>query len=401
MLALLLTAQASDAQPILETLQSRAEAVLSEHYPALVDIRHHIHRNPELSGQEVETSRLVADHLESLGFEVRRGVGGYGVIGLLRGSSSGPTVAFRADMDAVRSTAPDPAPYASKTPGIRHICGHDIHTTVGLAVAEAFAAIRSEIAGSILLIFQPAEETASGAEAMLQDDVFSDGPPDALFALHTAPYPVGTVATTAGGMMASRSNLTVRLSGSGDLRDAAQKAREVISGLGTVHQPLASAAREDILVQVRGSGPTITAQIMTADQHVQDELGPRIASGLKQIDVEGVAIQHDFQPGSVAGVTNDPALVDRSLAALRSLASDVTVSTVGSVIPAFSEDFGSFQRRGPGMMYFLGVSNPATGTTGMPHSPDYVADDRSISVGARVIVASMLASLSPSEESPR
>ena len=114
----------------------------------LIEIRHDFHRHPEVSGSEERTSGVVAARLNELGFQVRTGVGGYGVVGRLDGGRPGPIVAFRADMDAVPSNPADPVEFRSETKGVRHICGHDIHTTVGLALAEGFAAIRDDLAGS-------------------------------------------------------------------------------------------------------------------------------------------------------------------------------------------------------------------------------------------------------------
>jgi amidohydrolase len=137
----------------------------------LIEVRRDIHRHPEVSGQEERTAWIVAERLRGSGLEVATGVGGHGVVGILRGGKPGPTVAYRADMDAVYSNAPDPVPFASETPGVRHICGHDIHTTVALGVAEALTAIRDELPGTVKFIFQPAEENIQGAYAMIEDRV--------------------------------------------------------------------------------------------------------------------------------------------------------------------------------------------------------------------------------------
>ncbi|UCG88138.1 MAG: amidohydrolase [Gemmatimonadota bacterium] len=199
----------------------------------LIALRRDLHQHPELSGAEERTSGVIAQRLQSLGFEVRTGVGGFGVVGMLHGAKPGPTIAFRADMDAVRSTAPDPVEFRSLTPGVRHICGHDVHVTVGLAIAEGIAMVRNDIAGSVMLVFQPAEENATGARAMLADDVFGSAKPDAIYAVHTAPFPVGQLATKPGGMMAGRDVVHVSISGSGDLDVAADSVRALISGVST------------------------------------------------------------------------------------------------------------------------------------------------------------------------
>ncbi len=194
-LAGLLATESSAQTPTLET---RIGLVLTERESALIAFRRDLHQHPELSGEEIRTAAKVAERLRALGFEVRTGVGGHGVVALLRGSLPGPVVAFRADMDAVASTDLDPVPFKSRRPGVRHVCGHDIHTTLALALAEGFAAVRMDLPGKLLLIFQPAEERAAGARAMLADSVFSLARPDAIYAVHTAPLEMGRFGTRAG-----------------------------------------------------------------------------------------------------------------------------------------------------------------------------------------------------------
>jgi metal-dependent amidase/aminoacylase/carboxypeptidase family protein len=166
-----------------------------------VAVRRDLHQHPELSGQEVRTAKVVADRLRTLGLEVRTGIGGHGVVGILTGGRPGPLVAYRADMDAVRSAAPDPVAFPSLDPGIRHICGHDVHVTIGLALASALAQVKADLPGRVMFIFQPAEERATGARAMLNDGLFAAGKPDAIFGLHSAPFDAGLVSSKAGLMM--------------------------------------------------------------------------------------------------------------------------------------------------------------------------------------------------------
>jgi metal-dependent amidase/aminoacylase/carboxypeptidase family protein len=172
-------------------MTERLGAYLTHHADAFVELRRDLHPHPELSGAEVRTAGVVAERLRALGLEVRTGVGGHGVVGILTGGKPGPLVAYRADMDAVRSTAPDPVAYASTVPGVRHICGHDLHVTIGLALAGALAHLRADVPGRVMFIFQPAEERATGAQAMLDDGLFAKEKPVAIYGLHTAPHQVG------------------------------------------------------------------------------------------------------------------------------------------------------------------------------------------------------------------
>ncbi len=184
-----------------QALPARIDAHVARDAAALIDIRRDLHRHPELSGQESRTAGVIAGALRALGLDVTTGVGGHGVVGLLRGGRPGPLVAYRADMDAVRSTAPDPVEFASVVPGVRHICGHDLHMTVAIGLARALAAVRGDLAGRVLFVFQPAEERATGARAMLEAGLFNRERPAVIFGLHTAPFATGLIASTAGRMM--------------------------------------------------------------------------------------------------------------------------------------------------------------------------------------------------------
>lgn len=143
----------------------------------------------------------MAARLKALGLEVRTGIGGHGVVGLLRGGRPGPVVAYRADMDAVPSTEPDPVEFRSVVKNVRHICGHDVHVAIGIGLASALASVRRDLAGSVLFVFQPSEERATGARAMLDDGLFAKVKPVAIFGLHAAPHAVGRLSSKPGQMM--------------------------------------------------------------------------------------------------------------------------------------------------------------------------------------------------------
>lgn len=364
---------------------------------ALIAFRHDVHRHPELSGAEVRTAGLIAARLTDLGFEVRTGVGGHGVVGVLEGSRPGPVVAFRADMDAVRSSAPDPFEIRSVIPGVRHICGHDVHMAVGIGLAEAFSAHRAALAGTVMLLFQPAEERGTGAKAMLADGVFETLKPDAVFALHTAPYNVGEVATVAGGMMAGRASVVVNLRGSEDLVEATARVREALRGAGTLSPQLSgrTAPKGFILVQLfpQGTEAVVRGQVMTAGHEDRDRAKAAVRAALAPLEGPDLTLETVYDERFMEGVNNDTALVELANAGIGTLAPEITMRTVGGAVPAFSEDFGSFQALVPGVMYFLGVNNPEAGTVGMPHSPAYVADDASILAGTRAMLAAMLTRL--------
>jgi amidohydrolase len=391
-LATALSAQAPDPH----ALHDRVSTVLAGREADLIELRRDLHRHPELSGAEARTAGIVAQRLRALGFQVRTAVGGHGVVSVLRGGRPGPLVAYRADMDAVPSDAADPVEFRSLTPGVRHICGHDVHVTVGLAIAEGLAAVRRDLPGSVMLIFQPAEERASGAKAMLADGVFGSARPDAIYAVHTAPLPVGQLGTTPGGLMASRDVARVMLTGTGDLAAAADSVSHLIEGLGTLAPAAQFQTPPDgfILIQgVRrapapGGGSLVGAQLAVASEDARTRAREGVSHIAATLRLPDVRLEATYEAKVVAGVTNDPDLVSQASASIRAALGDSAAIPVPTAPPAFSEDFGSFQDQVPGVMYFLGV-----GTAGMPHTPGYVADEAAILVGARAMTAVILARL--------
>jgi amidohydrolase len=161
-------------------------------------LRREIHRHPELAGNERRTSALVAERLHAAGLSVSAHVGGHGVVAILEETGSGPTVGFRADMDAIEATESFHADFASSVPGVAHLCGHDVHTAVGVGLARVLAQLRGWINGRVVFLFQPAEETLSGARAMLADGVFERVTPREVYALYCGPLPMGTFAVMPG-----------------------------------------------------------------------------------------------------------------------------------------------------------------------------------------------------------
>jgi metal-dependent amidase/aminoacylase/carboxypeptidase family protein len=374
--------------PIMEQVR----AVLARDEAKWIEFRRDLHRHPELSGAEVRTAQKVADELRRLGFEMRTNVGGHGVVGILRGARPGPLVAYRADMDAVQSNAPDPVEFRSVNPGVRHICGHDVHTTVGLALATAMYQVRDSLAGSVMFVFQPAEERATGARAMLADGVFARDLPVEIYGLHTATHEQGRLSTNANHMMAGIDNFTVVLTGTGDLTAATTIVSQRITALGTIPPGTLGPSQpaDYVMVQLNPSQRLANEVRLTGFMSIASSrarVAATIRTGLAADLPPGVNLTATYEEKSIAGVTNDSALAMAAAAAVRSELGDASL-TIGTRIPAgFSEDFGSFQERAPGVFFFLGVANASKGWNGLPHHPDYVADEKAIGTGARAMAA--------------
>src|SRR5687768_10694678 len=209
-------------------LAGRLPALVEAKAPAAIEVRHHLHQNPELSNREVETGKRVAAELRALGFDdVRTGIAHTGVVGVLRGKRPGPVVAVRADMDALPVTEDTPYPFKStvrttylgKEVGVSHACGHDIHVAVQMGVASVLASMVDQLPGTVLFIFQPAEEgpppgERGGADLMLEEGVFTGFEPKAVFALHSFPdLPVGKLGYNPGPTMAAVDQFVVKIKG--------------------------------------------------------------------------------------------------------------------------------------------------------------------------------------------
>jgi len=170
---------------------SRIDGIADSLTDELVALRRTIHANPELAFEEHETARLVAERLTRAGLAVRTGVGKTGVIGLLEGSKSGPTIAIRADMDALPIHEETGLAFASTRAGKSHACGHDVHTVIALGVAATLAQLRADLPanfpGRVKFLFQPAEETLQGARAMIADGALADPKPDVILGYHNWP----------------------------------------------------------------------------------------------------------------------------------------------------------------------------------------------------------------------
>ena len=371
--------------------------------------RRDIHAHPELSQHEERTSTLVAGILEGLGLEVTRNVGGFGVVGLLRGKREGKTIALRADMDALPLTEATCLPFASETPGVMHACGHDTHTAMLLGTACVLSDLRDELTGSVKFIFQPAEELnpTGGAPGMIRDGVLEGV--DALLALHVWPsYETGQVVTRPGALMAAsdRVFITVRGKSAHGSRpdqgvDAIVAAAHVVTGLQAVISrsvsPLDSAvltigtihggARYNVIpdcVKLEGTVRTLNPDV----QDRMPELITRTARGIAEsfgasCDVEYV---RGYPP-----MMNDAALTERVCASVRKRLGDDAVLIAGQP-DLTAEDFAFFARERPAVMVWLGCRphDIKPEDMGMLHNTKFSPDEECFKYGIEYFVGSAI-----------
>ncbi|MFJ4685348.1 M20 family metallopeptidase [Streptomyces sp. NPDC088789] len=375
--------------PVTQTALSAEAARLEQ---SLIRLRRDLHQHPEAPGQERRTAALVARELRAAGLTVTTGVGGHGVVGVLAGSRPGRTVAYRADMDAV-----PPKDIVGGGTAPAHLCGHDVHTAVGVGVARVLARFRKELSGTVVFLFQPAEETLSGARALIDSGVLEREQVEEIHALHCGPFPVGRFALTGGFGMPGQDKAEVTLTGPDALDDARRLAAD-IGGLATVALPQTPADLERIIAESRTPDGPLTRFIAlrAVPQQAQVTVSYRCWPQERYVEVResirrtarsypgaGVRFPADPFPAMVSP-ERDARLLGRHLR--RALGHDSAIELHAAFPPFSGEDFALFLDRIPGTFTFLGVRAPgAPVTTSYPHYPDFSPDERAIGVGVRAM----------------
>jgi amidohydrolase len=396
-------------------LQSEIDRRSKELEQKVVAWRRDFHQNPELSNREFRTSKIVAEHLQKLGLEVKTGVAHTGVVGVLRGGRPGPVVALRADMDALPVTEEVDLPFKSTAKsqyngqevGVMHACGHDNHVAILMGVAEMLTAMKAEIPGTVKFIFQPAEENPppgeeGGAPLMLKEGVFENPKVDAIFGLHVFPMEVGHVEYRPAGMMASSDNFYITVRGRqthGALPwngvDPIVAASQIVLGIQTLISRQTDLTLTPAVVTVgmiRGGIRTnivpdsveMAGTIRTFDEGVRAQLHERLTRTAESIAAaSGASASVRIQ--KMAPVTyNDPALTGRMIPTLERVLGKDLVKLGQPTTTA--EDFAFYQQVVPGMFFFIGVTpKDRLGQAAPNHSPRFYADEGVLLPGMRAL----------------
>lgn len=361
----------------------------------LIETRRHLHAHPELSFEEHETAAYVAERLERWGYEVTRNVGGLGVVGRLKQGEGGRSIAIRADMDALPIQEATGLPYASRTHGKMHACGHDGHTAMLLGAAEYLARTR-HFNGTVNLIFQPAEEAGkiSGAQAMIADGLFERFPCDAIFGLHNHPgAPAGTFLMRAGPLMAAADTAIITITGRGGHAsrphltvDPIVVAANMVMTLQTVVARNVNPTETAVVTVGTIHGGTasnvipesaeIAVSIRSFSAEVRDLLETRVRDISTSIaGAHGASVSIDYERGYPV-VVNSQEETDFATAVVRELVGEDKVG-VCPMIPG-SEDFAYFLEHKPGCFLRLGNGE----NSAILHSSRYDFNDDSLTTGA-------------------
>jgi amidohydrolase len=399
--------------------ESPAFVALEQAQPKLVQWRRDIHQHPELGEQETRTAKLVADHLRALGLTVRTGVGKTGVVAVLKGAKPGPRIALRADMDALPVTEQTNLPFASKVKaeyrgqpvGVMHACGHDAHVAILMGVAQALVAAKDELPGEVMFVFQPAEEgppvagEVFGAALMLQEGVFKEFKPDAVFGLHVwAGLPVGSVGYRSGPLMAAADEWSLVVKGKQthgsrpwDGVDPITLGAQILLGTQSMIARQVNIATSPVVLtagqfqagvrfNIIPDEAKLVGTLRTFDPAVREDVIARfrrIANDYAHAS-EGTA---ELQVVNNAPATiNQPALTQRVRPSLEKAVGAANVQEMSLVTVA--EDFSQFANTVPGFYFFVGSTakgiDPATAP--INHSPQFLLDEQALETGSQAML---------------
>ncbi|UOF15032.1 M20 family metallopeptidase [Lysobacter capsici] len=382
--------------------------------------RRDFHQHPELSNREERTSAKVAEHLRKLGLKPLTGIARHGVVAIIEGGKPGPKIALRADMDALPVTEQVDLPFASKatatfrgeTVGVMHACGHDAHTGILLGIADALVAMKKDLPGQVMLVFQPAEEGApaneeGGASLMLKDGLFKDFKPEAMFGLHVfSTLPAGQLGVRGGPLMAASDRFSIKIKGRqthgstpwGGI-DPIVAAADVVGTAQTIISRRTNIAKLPAVVTFGSIKGGIRYNIIPDDVEMTGTIRT-FDEGMRQAifkDLKNVADHVSAAHGAHAEAQvpdqdgnpvtyNDPALTARMLPSLKAVAGDKNVIEMPLVMGA--EDFSYYAKEVPAMFFFVGSTEAGVDPSTAPsnHSPKFKLDESSLDIGLRAML---------------
>jgi amidohydrolase len=378
-------------------------ALLDQSYEPMIEIRHDLHQHPELSFEEVRTTKIVRERLVDLGWNLTACPTATGAVATLRGNRPGRRVMIRADIDGLPVSEETPGLFSSSNDGVMHACGHDVHTASLLGVADLLARRRDDLAGEFTLLFQPAEEGLGGARAMIEGGVLETNPVDFVIGAHvTSLAPVGLVATRAGVFMSEAKALSIHIKGRGGHGAMASRAGNVVLAVSALAPRLGEVVEG---LSFEGTNCACSAGVISAG--TANNVVPRHALlrgtlrtftpdqqvfALARLESVLNEIDHDFEVSctlelneGTPAVINNKSVVESVMSSAVAVVGAASVLTVPPVSP--SDDVSEFLQRIPGCYIFVGGAL-ADGSSGMHHSPDFAVDDEACRVMAGVLANS-------------
>jgi amidohydrolase len=405
LLALAFLAAAPAAAPATPDAAIRAAAERIS--PAVVAVRRDLHAHPELSNREERTGRLVAERLRALGLEVRHPVAKTGVVGILRGGQPGPVVALRADIDALPIDETSDLPFRSQVKGVMHACGHDAHTAILLGAAEVLSGLKTRLPGTVVFLFQPAEEGApegeeGGASLMVKEGALDDPKVEAVFGLHVGSWvSAGQAGWSDGPIFASSDTFTIEVEGKTVHGaqphmglDPIPVAAEIVQALQLVVSRQIDGRQPRVLTIGRIQGGTrfnivadrvtMDGTIRTHDAAVRAEIKARMARTVKGVaEAHGTTATLRFLDEGNPPTVNDAALATAvAVPALRRVFGAGAVRLEPQMV---AEDFPSFGQKAPYFYFILGTRNDAKGIASVNHTAAFDVDEDALPLGVRAM----------------
>lgn len=390
-------------------------------YDKLVQIRRHFHENPELAGKEKLTQETIKKYLLDLGLQVKTDIYGYGIVGILEGGKKGKKIAWRADMDALPNDFPDEVDFKSKTKGVQHGCGHDIHLAIALGIAEVLSKNKNSLHGTVYFIFQPEEETFVGAKSMIDNGLFSKIRPDEIYGLHVTALPVGQIMVKPNELFAYQKRVRIKLKNELTNEQAKELTKEIHSSLSRAKNDSKPWELQNIIDPKIGLANTNTIftdyLIMDENFSVYSEnnelfletyLYETNQSNLKNIipKIKQIIETNGYKDKLLSisyiqanpTVINDKKLTTSAIKTLRKIyGNELIVNDYGQV-PYFNDDFAYFQQKVHGVYFFLGGSNFEKGIIAMNHTPNFKVDEECLKTGVKSFSSLILERLKTKRE---
>ncbi|HXK11273.1 MAG TPA: amidohydrolase [Vicinamibacteria bacterium] len=401
------SAVAARPTPASSTPDAEIRAAAERIAPAVVATRRDLHAHPELSNREERTGHLVQERLRDLGLEARYPVARTGVVGILRGGRPGGVVALRAEMDALPIEEANEVAYRSQAKGVMHACGHDAHTAILLGTAQVLAGLRARLPGTVVFLFQPAEEGApegeeGGAPLMVKEGALDDPRVEAVFALHVGSWTsIGQAGWSDGAIYASSDTFRIEVSGKAVHGaqphlglDPVPIAAEIVQALQLIVSRQIDGRQPRVLTIGRVEGGTrfnivadrvtMEGTMRTLDATVRAEIKARMARTVK-----GVAEAH----GTTATLRfldegNPPTVNDAALARSVGIPALERVFGAGAVRVEplmVAEDFPFYGQKAPYFYFLLGTRNDAKGIASLNHTARFDVDEDALPLGVRAM----------------
>jgi amidohydrolase len=398
-----------------QQISKKADAIEKK----IIDWRRDFHEHPELGNHEFRTSKIIADHLKSLGIEVKTGVAKTGVVGILKGGKPGPVVALRADMDGLPVVERTPVPFASKVKtqfngqevGAMHACGHDSHMAILMGVAEVLSSMKSDLKGTVKFIFQPAEEgppfgEEGGAELMVKEGVMENPHVDAVFGLHiNSQTEVGKITYRPGGTMAAVNDMKITVKGvqahgayPWSSIDPIVVSAQIINALQTIVSRNLNLTENAGVVTIGSINGGLRSNIIPEEvvmmgtvRNLSKEDEKMFIERIKTIvtktaEAAGATAEVKIPFSVHYPVTyNDPTLTAEMLPTLQAVAGKENVLLRPAVTGA--EDFSFYQEKAPGLFIFLGGMPKGQDPLKAPshHTPDFYIDESGFTLGVKAL----------------